>query len=278
MFSDINPYVRFVRNQKQVAYENIMCALDNRIFYCTEGNGSMLVDGEKISIRKGTLLFFKSAIPYRYLTSDDPLYFIACNFDFTFNHADKNVPIPPLTKELFNESMQIDNQFIDDEKMFDRLFVLNDADMFEEKFKILKDEYNNKQLHYQRMCSSVLLDIIVTALRIYHMPKSARSKNISEQITTYIKDNYNRKITYTDIAEKFHYHPNYISRLMLKYTGMTPHQFLINYRMSKAIALLQSTDYPIQKIAECVGIPDIANFSKCFKNHTGNSPTHYRHM
>lgn len=65
-------------------------------------------------------------------------------------------------------------------------------------------------------------------------------------------------------------------RLFHRETNYTPSQYLSVYRLEAARNLLSTTDKPIQQIARSVGIPNVENFSKLFRQHHGLSPRAYR--
>lgn len=65
-------------------------------------------------------------------------------------------------------------------------------------------------------------------------------------------------------------------RLFHRETGHTPSQYLSYYRLDAARNLLTATDKPIQQVARSVGIPNVENFSKLFRQHHGLSPRAYR--
>jgi AraC-like DNA-binding protein len=60
-------------------------------------------------------------------------------------------------------------------------------------------------------------------------------------------------ITNQTIAERFHYHPDHINRIVLSYTGMTLKQYIINLRIRRAVDLLINTDADISSIASSIG-------------------------
>ena len=57
---------------------------------------------------------------------------------------------------------------------------------------------------------------------------------------------------------------------------MSPHEYLIEYRISQAKNMLKTTSLSISEIAEKVGYSDSLAFSKVFKNHIGISPKTFR--
>lgn len=60
-------------------------------------------------------------------------------------------------------------------------------------------------------------------------------------------------------------------------TGMTPNNFILNYRLKHAAALLQQyPDIPIAEVSDRCGFSSPAYFSRCFKNQYGCTPQNYR--
>lgn len=60
-------------------------------------------------------------------------------------------------------------------------------------------------------------------------------------------------------------------------TGMTPNNFLLNYRLKHAATLLkQYPDLPISEVSDRCGFNAPVYFSRCFKNQYGCTPQNYR--
>ena len=60
-------------------------------------------------------------------------------------------------------------------------------------------------------------------------------------------------------------------------TGMTPNNFLLNYRLKHAATLLkQYPDLPIAEVSDRSGFNAPVYFSRCFKNQFGCTPQNYR--
>ena len=82
-------------------------------------------------------------------------------------------------------------------------------------------------------------------------------------------------VTLKDIAQKFSYHPNYISALLHRELGKTFSQLLLELRMERAALLLRGTDLPIEDVAYMLGYSNSSNFYKAFKEYFGCSPREY---
>lgn len=92
----------------------------------------------------------------------------------------------------------------------------------------------------------------------------------------YIQIHYAQEIQVGAIAEKFGLERRKFSYLFEQLTGLTPIQYITEYRIEKAKELLRMTDIPIAIIAELVGYFDSFYFSRVFKKHTNITPSHYR--
>ena len=67
-----------------------------------------------------------------------------------------------------------------------------------------------------------------------------------------------------------------VSRMMRRYTGQTPSDFVNSIRMSHAAHRLTGSDDPLGEIAAEVGLPNLSHFHKLFRAHHGQTPAAYR--
>ena len=82
-------------------------------------------------------------------------------------------------------------------------------------------------------------------------------------------------ITVKQIADFLNLNRVYFSTLFKERVGISPKQYLLNYRMHIATLMLSNNNASISVIANSVGYSDIYNFSKMFKQHYGVSPKKY---
>lgn len=90
-----------------------------------------------------------------------------------------------------------------------------------------------------------------------------------------IHSEYMHGITIEQIADKLKLDRCYFSTLFKKKTGLSPKQYLTNYRMVMAASLLTEKNTSITVTACSVGYSDLFTFSKAFKRHFGVSPNEY---
>ena len=68
----------------------------------------------------------------------------------------------------------------------------------------------------------------------------------------------------------------HLNRFIKQYYNMTPHQFLLNYKLSYAYNLLLTSDLSMKDIIETIGYDSFSSFSKNFKEKYGFTPYKFR--
>ena len=92
----------------------------------------------------------------------------------------------------------------------------------------------------------------------------------------YMTNNYDRSITASETAARLNLDRSYFSRLFRGRTGMSPTDWLLDYRLSKAKALMRATDLKIGEIARLVGFDDPLYFTRRFRARCGVSPAEWK--
>jgi AraC-like DNA-binding protein len=100
--------------------------------------------------------------------------------------------------------------------------------------------------------------------------------NLAEKVELFIRQNYTNKVTNSILQSELNYHPNYMARCMLKVYGMTPMEYLLQYRIEQAKKQLVQTEWSVTRIAEEVGFQHGSYFTFCFSNKEGISPLNFR--
>ena len=86
---------------------------------------------------------------------------------------------------------------------------------------------------------------------------------------------YMKELTVDSISKRLNLERTYFSSLFKRRTGVSPKEYLINYRMNAATSLMRQRNLSVSVIANSVGYSDSFNFSKMFKLHFGMSPSAY---
>ena len=92
----------------------------------------------------------------------------------------------------------------------------------------------------------------------------------------WIHANYPAAISLEAMAESALMNPQHFLRMFRDCYGITPHQFVIDVRLTVARQLLTETKQPVSAICRQTGFESFSSFSGLFRRRFGSSPTAYR--
>ncbi len=279
-FSDIRPFVRYARYltvSDRAEFSDRMIPCDARLFFVMEGVGKMEINGRHYVANKGSILLIAPGIPYRYGNCEKtkPVRYGVLNFDYTQNAIHQKIPVPPKpTGEFFPED-RLDRSEWDAEEDWPDVIFLEEMHRFSGKLSEIIREYSQNVILNETKISSILTEILVDCARQLRWKTGDRPET-PDGILSYIHEHFRQSITNRQLGEVFNFHPNYISTLVKKYTGMPLHKYLNHVRISHALQLLDGGDPSVGEMALECGFCDIYYFSRCFKSVVGVSPSEYR--
>lgn len=91
----------------------------------------------------------------------------------------------------------------------------------------------------------------------------------------FIQFNYSHNIGVDDIAEAVGVSRSHLYRVFMSNTGLSPIDYLTNFRIDEACALLEKTSLSVAEVAYSVGFFDQFYFSRVFKKTKGIPPSKY---
>ena len=103
-----------------------------------------------------------------------------------------------------------------------------------------------------------------------------RATTLSRALAAYVAEHHAAPISRDEISAALKVSPNYLSRVFRRDTGMTPWQYLNQYRVVQAQKLLLSSELSVTEVAQHVGFNDPAYFVRVFHKETGKAPLQYR--
>lgn len=125
--------------------------------------------------------------------------------------------------------------------------------------------------------NSLLLQLINFLIRA-SMPSNALSRKEISVSTVYFQEHFNEEIDIKKYAEGLNLSYSRFAHIFTEQIGISPHKYILQYRISKAAELLMTSSLNISEISENVGFQDSLYFSRLFRKHMGISPTEYRHV
>lgn len=136
-----------------------------------------------------------------------------------------------------------------------------------------------KNMSYDRIASRLA--------ELFHIicidtPKDCDLRLIEERITginkavKYIEEHYAEKITIDTLCSVAAMSRSMFTQHFKAITGMTLAQFLVSFRMRKALNLVLWTELSLNEIASKTGLYNKTNLVRTFSKHFGESPIRYR--
>ena len=96
------------------------------------------------------------------------------------------------------------------------------------------------------------------------------------KVTDFIAANYDHEIKLAELAQVAGMSSFHFAREFKKTTGITPHQYLIKYRIERAKSLLARDDLPLTEVGLRSGFSHQSHFTRLFRRITGTTPHSYR--
>lgn len=104
----------------------------------------------------------------------------------------------------------------------------------------------------------------------------AQSSDRIDGVIWYVKKHHAEPITLDDVCEHFAYSRSFVSHAFKRSTGKSFREYLTDFRLEDAKALLLYSDLSITEISYSVGFCDSSYFSNVFKSKVGISPLEFR--
>lgn len=106
--------------------------------------------------------------------------------------------------------------------------------------------------------------------------RSEQSVMKLKRTISYIRENYDKDITLSDMAKVSGFSVKYFCAFFKQMTEKTPIEYLKMYRIERAARKLLGTDMSITDIAYSTGFNDLSYFIKTFKEYKKCTPKNYR--
>lgn len=243
--------VKTVNNHSDIAnwHKNIEIQL------CVEGSGYVVIDSKKIPFSKGSIIMINSE-HIHYTATDDYIKYhcIIMKTEFTDNCG---LYIEELLFEKAIENEKIKNAVLD-----------------------LVTLYKSQNDYYVAQMQIELLEILIELVKEHNQNSTkikTNLKNFDEIRNTisYIRENYNNKVTLDDLAKINYIDKFSLSRKFKQYTGKTIFNYINNYRCKMAKEYIKNGK-SVNEAAELCGFENVSFFTKMFKKQMGELPSYYK--
>lgn len=256
-------------------YTNIISPF-NRLYLITEGEAQVYMNNTTYHLTPGKLFLIPKFTFHSYRCEVSMNNYYLCFFDeIAFG-------------ESLYDSFEVDclvEALPGDSFLFERLNQLHPEGRISNPDPAIYDNSKSLYTFSKNRMQLSLPELMEIQGIIYQLVSRFISSNSStvitskkrfSKLTSYIHQHLEAKISLNDLAEVACLSPDYLSKQFLQLMGVRPMEYVNRIRMERAQMLLLTTEFPINQIAEQVGIFSNSYFSTLFKKHTLCTPDEYR--
>ena len=291
-FLDISPFVRYAhrclnadRANHQIPWRYIY---DYEFLFVTQGSIHYITEQEELQLAGGDIHIIPPLVWHRMeIPEDTRCSYYSVHFDFV-DLGQENDFSP---EEVYIARCNADLKTAPvDERLFRRpLYTLGSLQLPKKMqihdpvayTKILSDmitAQNEKYFAYEidLKCGMLqLLKLIVNDVRLRIVSAAGDHTDSLSAITQYVLEHFGEQISFEAICRIYGYSYSSFRKLFKQKSGKSPHEFLTDLRIEKAVELLYTRKYTITQIADMVGYEDYAYFSRVFRQKKGCPPSAY---
>jgi AraC-like DNA-binding protein len=146
-------------------------------------------------------------------------------------------------------------------------------------FTEIIDRTREEKTGYQPLVAGIVLHLlgaIHAFTRQQHFEEENLTENAINKARLVIRTRIEQDFTMEQLAEELNVSYAWFRKAFKKYTGIAPHQYLIQLRIEKAKLFLTENKMPIKEIALKLNFESSFYFSRIFKDKTGVTPEQYR--
>ena len=240
--------------------------------YTLKGTCTHYIDGTEYNVRHGDLLFINRNQTHSYGPSEGLEFVnILINPEFIGKELINTEDLITLfSHSTFEEFESLDVFFSQSVR-----FCGTERDEVDAVINMLLREYNEKRVGYKSIMQGGIRILFSKMLRSLQTGSSASAEEgngLIEEIKNYIDENFDKKISLSEIAEKSFYNPIYFGNLLKKHFGKSFSTYVKEKRMAKAARLLQDTGKSVDEVMSLVGYNDKKLFYAHFKDAFGTTP------
>ncbi len=271
-----NEVITFNHNIDLQRFEHIFthpCKLDAiTVIFCMKGKMKVKVNLKEVEITEGMIFtnLPQNIIQIDYSEDFQAKGFIASAHYMKVLNADANMLIP------LYKYFQMNNTFLLEQDQNKQIYRLMDA-----LFDIVKEKETPYKYEIGRCIITTLCYKVNEAIYLSHKldvdPNGGNKRaTIYEQFMRLLIENHNTERNVSFYAAKLDLSPKYFSKLIQDFSGRSAAQWIDEYVILEAKALLRYSRMTIQQITEHLNFSTQSFFGRYFKHHTGMSPGEYR--
>lgn len=162
--------------------------------------------------------------------------------------------------------------------LYNRLELDNTALMEEMEKRECKPELQIWNTGFFAEVKEALRQYIKELCSFFERQRETPNYYVTTWVKDYLEKNYMRVCSVEEMAEGIHLSPNYLRSLFKAGTGQTILEYMTDFRLQKACALLRDKSLKVKDVSLMVGYENVSYFSQIFVKRYGVTPNEYRKM
>lgn len=135
----------------------------------------------------------------------------------------------------------------------------------------------HSQYGYEYWIAALTAQLIARLICITQSEDLVSLSGSIQQAQQLIVSHSDEPVDLANLAKKVNMSYSLFRKRFKQYTGLSPHQFLIQVRLKKACQMLISSNLSVGEIAQALGFESVPYFFRIFKSKVGSTPSDYRH-
>ena len=242
------------------------------IVYVLSGKIIQIIDGKTYETSHGDILFMNYGCGHSFSAEGEASYI---NVLFSPKIISEDIVTPYNAFSLLSLTAFDDMRSNSD---FGKIsFFGNERREIEDIILAMLRENREKSSSYNEVIGSYLNILIIKMLRKTEIGiERGKIGDVWAELSHYIDENLDTKLTLSALAERCFYNPSYFSRVFKDKFGVSLMEYIATRRVEHAIDLLASTDFTLEKVAEESGFSGTAGLYHAFSRYLGTTPSEYR--
>ena len=227
-------------------------------FIVRSGSGTLVYDSTVYELNAGHCVFIDCKRPYSHETSENL-------WNLSWVHFNG-----PTAANIYQKYIERGGL---------PAFIPADFELYKNSFENLYEIASSSSYTRDMEINAGLSNILTFLMKDSWHPEEAQpgtKKTVLLDVKTYLDENYNKKITLDDLAERYFINKYYLVRSFKEQFGVSVMDYLLGVRITKAKNLLRFSEMSADQIGLTVGIGDQYYFSRVFKKVEGISVREYR--
>ncbi|WP_438446115.1 helix-turn-helix domain-containing protein [Gorillibacterium sp. sgz5001074] len=245
------------------------------LLFVHRGTGRVIVNQMSYDIRPGMLFFFQPFQLHKVYAEVEEAPYERSIFHFDPAALEPFTSAYPQLNKLLTAMRQglVTQQAYDFKEDLDYISGLYDG----------FQRYSASSRHWEEQGALFLLQLMTCIRSALHgedgtaRESAPQARLYSERIMHWVEEHYTEPFELQQLADELHLSRTYVSRIFRRETGSSISDYLTARRIKQACSLLRTTDWPVQLIAERIGMPNPSYFIRIFKQEVGITPYRYKH-